>query len=75
MNSLDPNANSGNNYKYITLNNATQTVKHIKKLKFFVENESENRPFTFVLKFNISRNKVAVQKNFSNIPSSQNIAL
>lgn len=75
MNSLDPNANSGNNYKYITLNNATQTVKHIKKLKFFVENESENRPFTFVLKFNISRNKVAVQKNFSNIASSQNIAL
>jgi hypothetical protein len=75
MNSLDPNAGTGNNYKYITLNNATQTVKHIKKLKFFIENESENRPFTFILKFNINRNKVAVHKSFTAMPVSQNIAL
>ncbi len=75
MNSLDPNAGTGNNYKYIVLNNVTQTVKHIKKLKFFLENEAENRPFTFTVKFNISRNKVAVQKSLSFISTGQNIAL
>ena len=65
MNSLDSSQN-GLNYQYINLNNSTQTVKHVKKLKFFVENESENRPFTFTLKFNLNRNKVAVRK-FNNI--------
>ena len=65
MNSLDSSQN-GLNYQYIDLNNSTQTVKHVKKLKFFVENESENRPFTFTLKFNLNRNKVAVRK-FNNI--------
>jgi hypothetical protein len=65
MNSLDSSQN-GLNYQYIDLNNSTQTVKHVKKLKFFVENESENRPFTFTLKFNLNRNKVVVRK-FNNI--------
>jgi len=62
MNALDTNQ-SGLNYQYINLNGSTQTVKHIKKLKFFLENESENRPFTFTLKFNINRNKVILKKN------------
>ena len=75
MNSLDPNAGTGNNYKYIVLNNVTNTVKHIKKLKFFLENEAENRPFTFTIKFNISRNKVAIQKTLSNLQNNQNISL
>ena len=61
MNSLDNNQN-GLNYKYINLNSSRQTVKHIKKIKFFLENESENRPFTFSIKFNINRSKVIVKK-------------
>lgn len=60
-NSLDTNQN-GLNYQYINLNNSTKTTKHVKKIKFFVENESENRPFTFTIKFNLSRNKVIVRK-------------
>ena len=65
MNSLDSNQ-TGLNYQYIDLNNSTQTVKHVKKIKFFVENEAENRPFTFTLKFNLNRNKVIVRK-FNNV--------
>ena len=61
MNSLDSNQ-SGLNYKYINLNLSRQTVKHVKKIKFFLENESENRPFTFTIKFNINRSKVIVKK-------------
>jgi hypothetical protein len=61
MNALDTNQ-TGLNYQYINLNSSTQTVKHIKKLKFFLENEAENRPFTFTLKFNINRNKVILKK-------------
>jgi hypothetical protein len=61
MNSLDNNQN-GLNYKYINLNASRQTVKHIKKVKFFLENEAENRPFTFSIKFNINRSKVIVKK-------------
>jgi hypothetical protein len=59
-NSLDTNQN-GLNYQYINLNNSTKTTKHVKKIKFFVENESENRPFIFTIKFNLSRNKVIVR--------------
>ncbi len=61
MNGLDTNQN-GLNYQYIDLNNSTKTTKHIKKIKFFLENESENRPFQFSLKFNLNRNKVIVRK-------------
>ena len=57
MNALD-NSQSGLNYQYINLNSSKQTVKHIKKIKFFLENESENRAFTFGIKFVINRNKV-----------------
>lgn len=57
MNALD-SSQTGLNYQYINLNASTQTVKHIKKIKFFLENEAENRAFTFSIKFIINRNKV-----------------
>ena len=69
MNALD-NTQTGLNYEYVNLNKATQTVKHIKKLKFLLENESENKPFVFTLVFNMNRNKVtfaAKQKNYTTI--------
>jgi hypothetical protein len=69
MNSLDNNQ-PGLNYKYINLNSSRQTVKHIKKIKFFLENEAENRPFTFSIKFNINRSKVIVRKSFQAINTS-----
>lgn len=61
VNALDTNQR-GLNYKYVDFNASRQTVKHVKKVKFFLENEAENRPFTFSLKFNINRNKVIVAK-------------
>lgn len=61
MNALDSNQN-GLNYQYINLNNSQKTVKHIKKVKFLLDNENENRPFVFTLKFNINRNKVIIKK-------------
>lgn len=57
MNALD-SSQSGLNYQYINLNSSKQTIKHIKKVKFFLENESENRAFTFGIKFVMNRNKV-----------------
>ena len=69
MNSLDTNL-SGLNYQYINLNNSNKTIKHIKKLKFFLENEAENRPFTFTIKFNINRNKVIVKRAVQAINTS-----
>lgn len=62
MNSLDFNQN-GLNYKYLDINSSRQTVKHIKKVKFFIENESDNRPFTFSIKFNINRCKIILKKS------------
>jgi hypothetical protein len=69
MNALD-NTQTGLNYEYINLNKSTQTVKHIKKLKFLLENESENKPFVFTLVFNLNRNKVTFAskpKNYTTI--------
>lgn len=69
MNALD-NTQTGVNYEYINLNKQTQTVKHIKKLIFFLENESENKPFVFTLTFNLNRNKITFAskpKNYSTI--------
>lgn len=69
MNALD-NTQGGVNYEWINLNNQTQTVKHIKKLKFLLENEAENKPFNFTLIFNLNRNKVTFSsksKNYTNI--------
>jgi hypothetical protein len=61
MNSLDTNQ-SGLNYEYINLNGQRKTIKHIKKVKFLLQNEADNRAFTFSIKFNINRNKVIVKK-------------
>jgi hypothetical protein len=57
MNALS-NTKTGKNYEYIDLNKTKKTVKHIKKLKFFIEDENQNRPFIFSLKFNLNRSKV-----------------
>jgi hypothetical protein len=61
MNALDNNQ-PALNYKYINLNSSRQTVQHVKRVKFFLENEAENRPFIFSIKFNINRSKVIVRK-------------
>ena len=61
MNALD-NTQAGENFKYLNLNNSKDTVKHIKKVKFLLENEAENRAFKFTLKFIINRNKVIAKK-------------
>ena len=61
VNSLDINQ-KGLNYRYVDFNNIQNTVKHVKKIKFYLENESENRPFTFTVKFNLFRNKVVLKK-------------
>jgi hypothetical protein len=61
MNSLDTNQN-GLNYQYIDMNKSIITDKHVKKVKFMLENESDNRPFEFTIKFNINRNKVIQKK-------------
>lgn len=69
MNALD-NTQTGVNYEYVNLNKQTQTVKHIKKLKFLLENETENKPFIFTLTFNLNRNKVTFTskpKNYTTI--------
>jgi hypothetical protein len=61
MNALDTNQN-GLNYQYIDMNKSIITDKHIKKVKFMLENEADNRPFEFTIKFNINRNKVIQKK-------------
>lgn len=62
MNALDSNDGSGKDHDYIDLNNNSTTTRHIKKVKFLLENEAENKPFIFRIKFSINRSKVVVQK-------------
>jgi len=61
MNALDPSQN-GLNYQYINLNASKTTIKHVKKIKFLLETDVDNRPFVFTVKFNINRNKVVLNK-------------
>jgi hypothetical protein len=61
MNALDSNQ-TGLNYQYVNLNKETKSIKHTKKIRFILENESENRPFVFSIKFNINRNKIILKK-------------
>lgn len=70
MNALDSTTGTGNNYEYINLNNVQTTTKHIKKVKFMLENEAENRPFIFSIKFNINRSKIGVQKITNSIKTT-----
>jgi len=65
MNSLDPTQTSLN-YNYINLNSNKVNVRHVKKLKFLLENEAENRPFVFTLKFTLNRSKIIVKKALTN---------
>lgn len=73
MNSLDPTTTrkigSGANYQYVNLNSVNQTVRHIKKVKFFLENEDDNRPFVFTLKFILNRSKVVNKKSLISSPT------
>ena len=62
LNALDSNDGTGKDYDYVDFNNASSTTRHIKRVKFFFENEAENKPFIFRVKFTINRNKVVVQK-------------
>jgi hypothetical protein len=57
MNALN-NTKTGKNYEYVDFNRTKNTVVHTKKLKFFIEDENQNRPFVFTLKFKLNRNKV-----------------
>lgn len=69
MNALST-TKTGKNYEYIDLNNSKKTIKHIKKVKFFLEDENQNRPFIFTLKFTLNRNKVTFAsrpKNYTTI--------
>lgn len=63
MNALNENTKNGS---FIDLENAQTTIQHIKKLKFFLENESDNRPFTFTLKFTLNRNRVVSESRSRN---------
>jgi hypothetical protein len=69
MNSLDP-TQSGN--EYIDLNQATSTVKHTKKVKFLLENQSENRPFVFTLQFTMNRVNIISRKSVPTTPLNTN---
>lgn len=57
MNALN-NTKTGKNYEYVDFNRTKNTVVHTKKLKFFIEDENQNRPFVFSIKFKLNRNKV-----------------
>ena len=57
MNSLD-DTKKGN--EVVDLNKVTTSTTHVKKLKFFLEDENKNRPFIFTLKFTLNRNRLAV---------------
>jgi hypothetical protein len=64
MNSMDP-ALDGLNNNYVNLNSVKNTVTHVKKLKFFLENEEQNKPFIFTIKFIINRARVASRRSLT----------
>jgi hypothetical protein len=68
MNALD-SSQTGLNYQYINLNSASKTVRHIKKLKFYLENEEENKPFIFTIKFVLNRSRVVTKKSLVTSPT------
>lgn len=59
LNALDPNR-TGADYQYVNLNDPKPPTTHIKKIKFLLENEADNRPFVFSLIFRINRQKKVV---------------
>jgi hypothetical protein len=68
MNATNP-SQTGINYNYINLNGSKNTVRHIKKVKFLLENEADNRPFVFSVKFVINRSKVVMKKALTPTPT------
>lgn len=69
MNSLD-DTKKGNDV--VDLNKVTSSTQHVKKVKFFLEDENQNRPFIFTLKFTLNRNKISIQSRPKNqIPGLQ----
>jgi hypothetical protein len=70
MNSTDPR-NTANGYHYVDLNGNNVNVRHSKKVKFFLENEAENRPFIFTLQFNMNRAKTILRRSVVNTPTTE----
>ena len=70
MNSVDP-TQTDNNYNYIDLNGNNVHVRHVKKLKFLLENEADNRPFVFTLQFSMNRAKTIIRRSVVNTPATQ----
>jgi len=66
MNSLD-NTVGGENFTYVSINNTTKNVKHVKKVKFLLYNEAENKSFKFTIEFTINRQREgsSFQKNYT----------
>jgi hypothetical protein len=69
MNSVDP-TQTENNYHFIDLNGNNVYVSHVKKVKFLLENESENRPFIFSIQFTLNRAKTILRKSVVNTPAT-----
>ena len=67
MNALDT-SQSGPNTQYINLNSVKSTVKHVKKIKFLLDNQADNKPFTFTVKFTINRARIVMKKTISSTP-------
>jgi hypothetical protein len=70
MNSLD-SSKPGLNYEYVNLNGIQTSVKHVKKVKFLLENESDNKPFIFTIKFTINRARLVLKKTIESTPTAQ----
>jgi len=69
MNSLDPTID-GN--QFINMNRPANSIRHSKKVKFLLENESENRPFVFTLVFILNRTNVVSKKSVAVTPNNAN---
>jgi hypothetical protein len=67
MNSLDPTQ-----FRSVNLNKATTNVQHKKKLKFFFENFSDNRPFVVTLNFTLNRVNLITRKSVPTTPLNTN---
>jgi hypothetical protein len=64
LNALDNSAN-GEGFKYVDLSESKTSVKHIKSVKFMLQNQSDQTPFKFTVTFIINRNRTAAYKQKS----------
>lgn len=67
MNSLDPTQ-----FRSVNLNRVVNNVQHKKKIKFFLENFSDNRPFVVTLNFILNRVNVLTRKSVAVTPLNTN---